>query len=153
LACQHAEGAQKPPDLSLQLDPDLHHGVTRCEQRADFVAGAGLDLDLPEPACAHDLRQPGRIVAVGLVGPHLESNVGVTRVKQMTGSARACSSFQSQTAIGPVSRPTRARSTAFWPSQAVIASGQVGSLASLITRPVSSTRQTQGVSCETSRAA
>src|SRR5215207_10676163 len=81
LACQHAEGAQKPPDLSLQLDPDLHHGVTRCEQRADFVAGAGLDLDLPEPACAHDLCQPGRIVAVGLVGPHLESRVGVARIE------------------------------------------------------------------------
>src|SRR5437762_7882535 len=69
----------------------------------------------------------------------------------MIGKPRSCNSFQSQTAMGPVSIPTR--SSAYRVRNEEIASRQVGIFFSPIMRPASSTTQTAVVSCDTSSAA
>ena len=51
------------------------------QNRANLVAGQALDLDLPIPPGAHDLRQPRRVVAVGLVEPYLFASARSGSVK------------------------------------------------------------------------
>jgi hypothetical protein len=67
-------------DLIGELVPDLHQPRPRPEQRLDAVALQAFDLDLPIPACAHDLGQTVRVVLVALVQTHRQGCLRMPRV-------------------------------------------------------------------------
>jgi len=103
------------------------------------------------PSCAHNLRESLRIVLIGLVHLHLERGAGSLASRQTTLSPRQRSSCTSHGVIGPVSRPTRASSTACLLTVRSIPSSSVAHWSRHSRWPVSSTIQIDGSFFETSK--
>src|SRR6478672_10773637 len=81
LAEHDAERLQKPTDLVLDLPPNAHQDITSRQKGPDNVGAMALDTNLLVPPGADDLRQPSRVVTIGLVRHHREGGVGMTRVQ------------------------------------------------------------------------
>ncbi len=92
---------------------------TSCARAPSKCAGPvrleGLDVHGAEPARAHDLREPLRVILICLVELHFEGRSSVAGVKtDHIQVARLVSSCTSQVVIGPVSIPSRACAPACW---------------------------------------
>ena len=65
----------------------VQHRAARDEERSPEAALPVLDVNLPEPPRAHDLRQGAGVVAIGLVGHRLHRGVGLPRLDADGGEA------------------------------------------------------------------
>jgi hypothetical protein len=66
------------PNSKIALDLD-EHGPAR-QQRANSVAIEAFEANLFEPACLHDARDAGSVVAVALIDLHLEHRFRVPSI-------------------------------------------------------------------------
>ncbi len=109
LAEHDAESLQQAPDLVLEPNTHPDQRLARREHRSVDIGLVALDPDGLEPAGAQYMGKAPGIMPIGLVGHHLQDTMA--RVDADDRGSRAVSAFQSQTASGPVSMPTRSSSS------------------------------------------
>jgi hypothetical protein len=112
-----------------------------------------LDPRLLLPSRTDDLRETDGVIAIRLVGHHVQRGIGVAGVDADDGQPSGLELVPEQTASGPVSMPSFSSVSFCLSSQAKMASGQVETLPSARTTPGASTIQIAVCSCDTSSAA
>lgn len=72
--------AQDGPHHVLDAAHFVQHRAARHQKRTPQPALPALDVNLPEPACPHDLSQGAGVVAIGLVRHGLHGGVRLSRL-------------------------------------------------------------------------
>lgn len=142
--------AQDRPHCVLDRTHLVQHRAAGNQQRTPQPALPALDMHLPIPASAHDLRQRAGVIAVGLVGHRLHRRIGLPRldagrrqafgVQSIVKPGRQRARFQAdplKRQAGPLQRVTND-------------CGSLNALASFTIRPVSSAMQIEVSSKDTS---